>query len=273
MSLKLPIQLQVIIDKIQSYLNYESIGKRNTSFAQNGIGKVGTTAFLLGLIGGIHLGFLSLGLIIYYFIIDTNQWNNIIIPILQWCTYITFLSFFHFLEFFTTAYCQPSNVNYDSFVVNHSKDYTIAAIASWIEFWIETLLFGKYKRSFFIMFIGYIMLLGGQIIRSIAMYSCGSNFSHTIMEERDEEHKLVTQGIYSILRHPSYFGWFYWSIGTQVFLCNPICTVLYTFASWTFFSNRIPYEESLLLKFYKHQYDDYMKQTIIGIPFISSRRK
>jgi protein-S-isoprenylcysteine O-methyltransferase len=39
------------------------------------------------------------------------------------------------------------------------------------------------------------------------MLSCGSNFSHTIMEEKDEEHKLVTNGIYSILRHPSYFGW------------------------------------------------------------------
>ena len=66
---------------------------------------------------------------------------------------------------------------------------------------------------------------------------------------------------------------FYWSIGTQVFLCNPICIILYSFASLSFFSNRIPYEESLLLKFYKHQYDDYMKQTIIGIPFIGSNRR
>jgi len=267
------LPLQIFIDKIQSYLNYETIGKKNITFSQNGIGKIGTTGFLIGLIGGIHLGFLILGLIIYLFIINTNEWNNIIITLLQWCTYITFLSFFHFLEFFATAYCQPTKVNYDSYVVNHSKDYTIAAIVSWIEFWIETLLLGKYKRSYFMIFIGFIMLLGGQIIRTIAMWSCGSNFSHTIMEEKEEEHKLVTHGIYSILRHPSYFGWFYWSIGTQVFLCNPLCIILYTFASWSFFSARIPYEESLLLKFYKNQYDDYIKQTIIGIPFINYKRK
>ena len=203
MPIRLPLQLQIIIDKIQSYLNYESIGKKNISFAQNGIGKIGTTGFLLGLICGIHIGFL-LGLILYLFI---NECNNIIITLLQWCIYIIHLSLFHFLEFFVTAYCQPLKVNYDSYIVNHSKDYTIAAIASWIEYWIETLLFGKYKRSYFIMLIGFIMLICGQCVRSIAMLSCGSNFSHTIMEEKDEEHKLVTNGIYSILRHPSYFGW------------------------------------------------------------------
>jgi protein-S-isoprenylcysteine O-methyltransferase len=216
MSIRLPLQLQLIIDKIQSYLNYESIGKKNTSFAQSGIGKIGTTGFLLGLICGLHLGYLLILLILYFFIIDNNnnnynnnkyEWDNIIIILLQWCTYIIFLSSFHFLEFFITAYCQPLKVNYDSYIVNHSKDYTIAAIASWIEYWIETLLFGKYKRSYFIMLIGFIMLICGQCVRSIAMLSCGSNFSHTIMEEKDEEHKLVTNGIYSILRHPSYFGW------------------------------------------------------------------
>lgn len=203
----LPNQLQHIIDRIQSYLNYEAIGKKNITFSDNGIGKIGTTGFILGIICGIHFGYLSIGLIYYTFIINDNNNDWLIIPLLQWFTYITFLSLFHFLEFFVTAYCQPLKVNYNSYIVNHSKDYTIAAIASWLEYWIETILFGSYKRSYFLMFIGFVMLLGGQIIRSYAMLSCGSNFSHTIMEEKDEEHKLVTHGIYSILRHPSYFGW------------------------------------------------------------------
>jgi protein-S-isoprenylcysteine O-methyltransferase Ste14 len=58
----------------------------------------------------------------------------------------------------------------------------------------------------------------------------------------------------SILRHPSYFGWFYWSIGTQIILCNPICVVFYSYATWKFFAGRIPYEESLLEKFYPVSY-------------------
>lgn len=37
-----------------------------------------------------------------------------------------------------------------------------------------------------------------------------------VQYERHEEHKLVTNGVYNFMRHPSYVGWFYWSLGTQV---------------------------------------------------------
>jgi protein-S-isoprenylcysteine O-methyltransferase Ste14 len=73
-----------------------------------------------------------------------------------------------------------------------------------------------------------------------------------------------------VLRHPAYFGWFYWSIGTQLLLCNPLCFLAYIAASWSFFSKRIPYEESLLAEFYPLTYSDYCKKTIIGIPFITN---
>ncbi len=43
---------------------------------------------------------------------------------------------------------------------------------------------------------------------------------------------------HSVLRHPSYFGWFYWSVGTQILLGNPVCSVLYTYAAWSFFHKR-----------------------------------
>jgi protein-S-isoprenylcysteine O-methyltransferase len=75
----------------------------------------------------------------------------------------------------------------------------------------------------------------------------------------------------SVLRHPAYFGWFYWSIGTQLLLCNPICIIAYTGASWSFFNARIPHEENLLLKFYPAGYPEYLRRTYIGIPFITSK--
>ena len=90
------------------------------------------------------------------------------------------------------------------------------------------------------------------------------------MEEREDSHKLVTSGVYSVLRHPSYFGWFYWSVGTQLLLCNPLSTVAYTIASWSFFNQRIPVEEALLVTFYKEEYVHYMRRTVIGIPFIQT---
>lgn len=73
-----------------------------------------------------------------------------------------------------------------------------------------------------------------------------------------------------VFRHPSYVGWFYWSVGTQVILCNPICIGLYAYASWSFFKDRIPYEEQLLLKFYKTEYLQYAKTTLLGIPYVQS---
>jgi protein-S-isoprenylcysteine O-methyltransferase Ste14 len=30
------------------------------------------------------------------------------------------------------------------------------------------------------------------------------------------DHQLITSGVFSLMRHPSYVGWFYWSVGTQV---------------------------------------------------------
>lgn len=73
---------------------------------------------------------------------------------------------------------------------------------------------------------------------------------------------------YSVLRHPSYVGFFYWAIGTQLVLCNPLSTVLYGLAAWTFFSKRIVYEESTLRALFPGDYEDYMSRTYIGIPFI-----
>ena len=102
----------------------------------------------------------------------------------------------------------------------------------------------------------------------MSMMTAKSNFTHVIKDEKDDSHVLVTTGIYSWMRHPSYFGWFYWSIGTQLLLCNPICFLGYTYASWKFFDDRIRYEEYNLINFFDQQYIEYMKNTPVRIPFI-----
>jgi protein-S-isoprenylcysteine O-methyltransferase len=40
------------------------------------------------------------------------------------------------------------------------------------------------------------------------------------------------------------------------------------YASWMFFADRIPYEESLLLSFFGNTYLDYQRRTPLGLPFI-----
>jgi len=96
----------------------------------------------------------------------------------------------------------------------------------------------------------------------------GENFDHIVMQERKEGHQLVTDGIYAYLRHPSYFGFFHWSIAAQLLLANPIMICACAFASRQFFQGRIGPEEEVLVASYGLEYSEFCKRTPIGIPFV-----
>lgn len=124
------------------------------------------------------------------------------------------------------------------------------------------------KEMSFITVTGVIICLAGEVIRKTAMLTAAHNFDHLIRTMREDHHELVTTGIYSIWRHPSYVGWFYWSIGTQIILCNPFCFIAYLIASWTFFNERVHEEERTLLHFFGDEYVDYQSEVPTGLPFI-----
>lgn len=86
---------------------------------------------------------------------------------------------------------------------------------------------------------GVILMILGQLARSYAMAHAGTNFSHVVVMNREQGHILVKTGIYAYIRHPSYFGFFWWGMGTQFMLGNPVCAVGYALALWKFFSSRI----------------------------------
>ena len=80
---------------------------------------------------------------------------------------------------------------------------------------------------------------------------------------------LVTSGIYSFFRHPSYVGWIIWSVSTQLVLGNFICFIGFIYAGYVFFKDRIPYEEETLLANFGDKYVAYMKEVpASGIPGI-----
>ena len=74
--------------------------------------------------------------------------------------------------------------------------------------------------------IGVALVVSGELLRKSAMFTASSNFDHYVQSEKKPNHQLVTSGVYSWVRHPSYVGWFYWSIGTQVQIilhCFGVC--------------------------------------------------
>ena len=109
-------------------------------------------------------------------------------------------------------------------------------------------------------------MIVGQILRSSSQWTAGRHFTHIVAAERVKGHQLVQHGLYSILRHPSYDGWFLWSVSTQLLLCNPICLPLYAYASYRFFAGRIPYEEAALQRIFGDEYKRYKKRTLVLIP-------
>lgn len=182
--------------------------------------------------------------------------------------YAMFLALFHYTEYLAIAFNNPKTLTVESFILNHSLSYHIAAVSSWLEFVVETIFFPDLKSYSAVWAVGALMCLGGELLRKVAMWNAAHNFTHIVRFEQVENHRLVKHGVYAFMRHPSYVGWFYWSIGTQVILANPICFVLYAVASWKFFNERIYMEEITLLNFFGEEYYQYQKAVPTGLPLI-----
>ena len=76
----------------------------------------------------LFLGFLfSIGLIISF---SSNTWR-----VFGW--YTTAMAFFHWSEYFITSWTNPGHVTLESYLLDHSREYHIAAVASWVEFTVE----------------------------------------------------------------------------------------------------------------------------------------
>ncbi|XP_020284907.1 protein-S-isoprenylcysteine O-methyltransferase [Pseudomyrmex gracilis] len=182
--------------------------------------------------------------------------------------YMTVLASFHYSEFLAIAWTNPLSLSIDSFILNHSVAYGAAACLSWIEFLVERHYFCDIKLPSLASYFGLILCISGEILRKLAMCTAKHNFNHVVQSEKHDNHELVTHGVYNLCRHPSYVGWFYWSLGTQLILQNPFCLFAYAIMSWKFFYERVLIEELSLLTFFGEDYVEYQKRVGTGLPFI-----
>lgn len=118
-------------------------------------------------------------------------------------------------------------------------------------------------------FLGLFLISFGTILRSMAMITAASSFSHDLKEQLGNAHRLVKSGVYAFCRHPSYLGFFAFAVGGQIILGNFFSTNLFVFVLQKFFRERIAVEEMILLKRYPKEYSEYKKSTWSGIPFHS----
>jgi len=183
--------------------------------------------------------------------------------------FIAAWSAFHWAEFAVTAGWNRDKCSVDSFLLENGSQYHVAHGVAVLEHVVTVWLKPSLKTYHYVSSIGIVLVVLGQVLRSIAMIHAATNFSHAVAYRKREDHILVTDGIYRWFRHPSYAGFFYWALGTQLVLQNPISFLLYLVVLWRFFKDRIKYEEQALIRFFTQAYIDYRSRVGTRIPFIN----
>jgi protein-S-isoprenylcysteine O-methyltransferase len=190
---------------------------------------IAVRAFCLGC--AAVLGITMTSLLVY---LDSRLWR-------PWL-FLVALSIFHFLEFYTTAAYNTPVALVSSFLLTNGDQYRQAHTMAFIETCVTSYFFPRWQARVhppLVITLGLLMVVVGQVVRSTAMAQAGTNFNHTVQSRRNHGHELVTTGLYAYFRHPSYFGFFWWGIGTQVLLGNTVCFLGYTGVLWYFFNRRI----------------------------------
>ncbi|UZJ52397.1 hypothetical protein CBS101457_001717 [Exobasidium rhododendri] len=245
--------------------------------------RIALTAFCLGTLAGLVLprAVLLLSSSSWYHLQgSTAGWTWIVPMVLkkdvvehiwqypQLNFYLLAWSLFHLLEFVITARYNATRLYSDSFLIQNGITYHLAHIFGIAEFLLEAYCLPEYKRLTVWTGVGIGMLLSGQVVRSLGMIHAAGNFSHEVAATKRSDHELVTKGVYAFTRHPAYFGFFYWALGTQILLGNPVSTFVFAIILWRFFEHRIKGEEVYLVSFFGEQYVEYRRRTRTFIPFI-----
>jgi protein-S-isoprenylcysteine O-methyltransferase Ste14 len=114
----------------------------------------------------------------------------------------------------------------------------------------------------FIIFLGIILIIAGVMIRWISVLT----LRRVVTENKNEKTVLVTEGIYGIIRHPSYTGALISFFGLGLTFANWISTFFLFIPVAIAFLYRINLEEKILIRDFGDKYLEYSKRTKSIIP-------
>jgi protein-S-isoprenylcysteine O-methyltransferase len=152
------------------------------------------------------------------------------------------LALFHFAEFYVYARWNLPHARRDSFLTRSNGGHYGYAMALAM---LETIVAGRFFPRWqdfwsppWLRLAGALLVAGGQALRHGAIATAGTSFHHLLQRDLRPGHVLVTTGPYAVLRHPSYFGFYWWAVGTQVLLGNPLSAAMFAGVLWHFFYRR-----------------------------------
>ena len=113
--------------------------------------------------------------------------------------------------------------------------------------------------------LGFLLYTVGGILRLAPVFVLGRRFSGLVAIQ--PEHRLVTSGLYGIIRHPSYLGLFVLALGWGLAFRSGV-GVLIAVLMLVVVLARIDSEERLLSESFGAEYDDYRARTWRLIPYV-----
>ena len=87
----------------------------------------------------------------------------------------------------------------------------------------------------------------------------GESWSVTL--ELNADHRLVTRGVYRLMRHPMYTSFFVLGIGQALLMANWIAGFAGLAATLLLVAIRLPNEEAMMIEAFGDEYRDYMRRT------------
>ena len=113
---------------------------------------------------------------------------------------------------------------------------------------------------------GVVCLVAGLWLFYRSHADLGTNWSITL--EVREQHRLVTQGVYSRIRHPMYSALLLYSIGQALALPNWVAGPSYLVPFVILFAFRVRAEEGMMLEQFGDEYAAYRARTERLVPGI-----
>ena len=113
--------------------------------------------------------------------------------------------------------------------------------------------------------LGVLLYAAGGVLRLAPVFVLGRRFSGLVAIQ--PEHRLVSSGLYGIIRHPSYLGLFVLSLGWGLVFRSGVGVILAVLTLPVVLA-RIDAEERLLSETFGAEYDAYRARTWRLIPYV-----
>jgi len=137
----------------------------------------------------------------------------------------------------------------------------VYSLTSWLDF-------ANYDLSAWIGWLGAIIFAGSGVLIWKTHKDLGRSWTPSLAFR--DGHYLITDGIYSYLRHPLYSAHLLWGIAQMLMLHNWIAGFAYLVAIIPRTMVRIQKEEKIMLEKFGDEYRDYMEKTGGIIPRIAN---